>query len=122
MNFFDFPLEVRVMVYADILQEEHHFFRDGVPGLLKTRLQITQEAYSHCKGTATVKSDVAPLYMNNLEDIKKSRQIQISTRQQRHHHTLALQTGAPERLHNIFEARDIGQSYVHRYHYRIHSW
>lgn len=71
MNFFDLPLGIRVKVYENSLQEEHYFFRDGVPGLLKTRLQITQEAYSHCKITTTVRSEVAPLYMNNLEDIKK---------------------------------------------------
>ncbi|KAH0335217.1 hypothetical protein KCU81_g9092, partial [Aureobasidium melanogenum] len=70
MNFFDLPLEIRVMVYENILQEEHHFFRDGVPGLLKTRLQITQEVYSLCKITATVRSEVAPLYMIDLLDIE----------------------------------------------------
>lgn len=59
------------MVYENILQEEHHFFRDGVPGLLKTHLQITQEVYSLCEIITTVRSEVAPLYMNNLENIKR---------------------------------------------------
>lgn len=45
MNFFSLPLEARVVVYENVLQEEHHFLRDGVPGLLGARLQITQEVY-----------------------------------------------------------------------------
>jgi hypothetical protein len=71
MNFFSLPLELRVMIYENVLQEEHHIFRDGVPGLLGTRLQITQEVYTLCKITVTVKSEVAPLYMNDLDVIKK---------------------------------------------------
>lgn len=58
------------MVYEHTLQEEHHFFRDGVPGLLKTCLQITQEVYSLCKITTKVKSEAAPLYMNDLGEIR----------------------------------------------------
>lgn len=45
MNFFSLPLEARVVVYENVLQEEHHFLRNGVPGLLGARLQITQEVY-----------------------------------------------------------------------------
>jgi len=71
MNFFNLPLEARPMVYENVLQEEHHFFRDGVPGLLSARLQITQEVYTLCKITTTVKSEVAPLFMNDLDDIKR---------------------------------------------------
>jgi hypothetical protein len=59
------------MIYENVLQEEHHIFRDGVPGLLDTRLQITQEMYTLCKITATVQSEVAPLYMNDHDDIKR---------------------------------------------------
>ncbi|KAH0363890.1 hypothetical protein KCU65_g7120, partial [Aureobasidium melanogenum] len=70
INFFDLPLEIRIMVYEHTLQEEHHYFRDGVPGLLKTRLQITQEVYSLCEITTTVRSEVAPLYMIDLLDIE----------------------------------------------------
>jgi hypothetical protein len=70
-NFFDLPLEIRVMVYENFLQEEHHFFRDGVPDLLKTRLQITQEVYSLCTITTTVRSEAAPLYIIDLENIER---------------------------------------------------
>lgn len=59
------------MVYENVLQEEHHFLRDGVPGLLGARLQITQEVYTLCKITTTVRSEVAPLFMNDLNDIKR---------------------------------------------------
>lgn len=59
------------MVYENVLQEEHHFFRDGVPGLLGTRLQITQEMYTLCNITTTVKPEVAPLFLNDLDDIKR---------------------------------------------------
>jgi hypothetical protein len=71
MNFFNLPLEARVMVYENVLHEEHHIFRDGVPGLLSTCLQITQEVYTLCKITTTIRSEVAPLFMNDLDDIKK---------------------------------------------------
>jgi hypothetical protein len=71
MNFFNLPLEARVMVYENVLRDEHHVFRDGVPGLLSTRLQITQEVYTLCKITTTVRSEVAPFFMNDLDDIKR---------------------------------------------------
>lgn len=71
MNIFSLPLEVRVMIYENVLQEEHHIFRDGVPGLLSTRLQITQEVYTLCRITATVRSEVAPLFMIDIDDIKR---------------------------------------------------
>lgn len=71
MNFFDLPLELRVMVYENVLQEENHIFRDGLPGLLGTRLQITQEVYKLCEITATIRPPIASLFLDDLDDIKR---------------------------------------------------
>jgi hypothetical protein len=71
MNFFDLPLELCVMVYENVLQEENHIFRDGLPGLLGTRLQITQEVYKLCEITATVRPHIASLFPDDLDDIKR---------------------------------------------------
>lgn len=71
MNLFDLPLELRVMVYENVLREENHIFHDGLPGLLGTRLQITQEVYIFCEITATVRPYIASLFLDDLDDIKK---------------------------------------------------
>ncbi|THY12139.1 hypothetical protein D6D01_08692 [Aureobasidium pullulans] len=71
MRFFDMSLEIRIQVYEDIVQDEQRFFHGEVPALLRTRLQITQEVYEHCKIVATVKSEIAPLFLHDLDDIER---------------------------------------------------
>ncbi|THX57632.1 hypothetical protein D6D06_03574 [Aureobasidium pullulans] len=71
MRFFDMPLEIRIQVYENIVQDEQRFFHGEVPAFLRTRLQITQEVYEHCKIIATVKSEIAPLFLHDLDDIER---------------------------------------------------
>lgn len=50
-NFLSLPLELRIEVYRHAVQQQSHIFADGVPALLRCKLQITQEIYQFCKIT-----------------------------------------------------------------------
>ncbi|KAI5270160.1 hypothetical protein E4T47_06389 [Aureobasidium subglaciale] len=53
-NFFSLPLELRQRIYEHTMEEPYHIFRDGLPPILHTKLQITQEIYDHCILTITI--------------------------------------------------------------------
>jgi len=55
-GFLSLPLEVRQMIYREITQEDQQIFTKGLPAILKVRLQISEEIYSHCTITTTLKA------------------------------------------------------------------
>ncbi|KAI5199681.1 hypothetical protein E4T38_06936 [Aureobasidium subglaciale] len=48
VGIFSIPLELRLRIYEQILDEEYEIHETGVPALLRTRLQITREYYQLC--------------------------------------------------------------------------
>ncbi|KAI5197725.1 hypothetical protein E4T39_07142 [Aureobasidium subglaciale] len=53
-GFRSLALEIRNMIYEYALEEDHDFFIDGVPALLKVCPQITREIYSYRKIVTTL--------------------------------------------------------------------
>jgi hypothetical protein len=64
-NILDLPLEVRIMIYTEIItRPEHHYMidqphpRGRLPGVLRAHPQITREIYQFCTMTAVVRNKI----------------------------------------------------------------
>ncbi|KAI5256268.1 hypothetical protein E4T42_01611 [Aureobasidium subglaciale] len=68
-NFFSLPLEMRQQIYEHTMEETYHIFRDGLPPILNTKLQITQEIYNHCILTITIDNWNHDIFTSRQHDL-----------------------------------------------------
>ena len=83
-NFLSLPLELRIEVYRHAVQQQSHIFKDGVPALLRCKLQITQEIYQFCKITTQLILDKYGRLLQHLVAYKIRRFLEVVRRKGLH--------------------------------------
>ncbi|KAI5203233.1 hypothetical protein E4T38_05262 [Aureobasidium subglaciale] len=68
-NFFSLPLGMRQQIYEYTMEEPYHIFRDGLPPILNTKLQITQEIHDHCILTITIDNWNHDIFTSRQHDL-----------------------------------------------------